>query len=114
MKISDFVIVNQKRLEKRYRQKKVPIIRVVEDYIAGDIDLKVHSFAELLKHKHEIFQFRFVSSHYRFFLTKFLPQVIIHSKAQDTRIAQDHYDIPAEYIKQVKKRWSRRSRTRLI
>jgi len=98
MQISDFVAVNKKSLNKRYSKKKVPIIRVVEDYIAGDIDLKVNTFAELLKHKKEIFEFKFVSSHYRFFLTKFLPQVIIHSKAQDTRIAQDHYDIGNDFF----------------
>lgn len=98
MKIADFVTVNKKSLNRRYSKKKVPITRVVEDFIAGDIDLKADTFDELLKHKHEIFEFKFVSSHYSFFLTKFLPQVLIHSKAQDTRIAQDHYDIGNDFF----------------
>ena len=98
MKIADFVRVKKDSLTRRYQQKTVPITRVVEDYIAGDIDLTVGTFAELLKHKHEIFDFKFVSSHYSFLLTKFLPQVIIHSKAQDTRIAQDHYDIGNDFF----------------
>ena len=98
MKIADFVRVKKNSLTRRYQQKTVPITRVVEDYIAGDIDLTVDTFAELLKHKHEIFDFKFVSSHYSFLLTKFLPQVIIHSKAQDTRIAQDHYDIGNDFF----------------
>jgi cyclopropane fatty-acyl-phospholipid synthase-like methyltransferase len=98
IKISDFVRVKKNSLTRRYQQKTVPITRVVEDYIVGDIDLTVDTFAELLKHKHEIFDFKFVSSHYSFLLTKFLPQVIIHSKAQDTRIAQDHYDIGNDFF----------------
>ncbi|MBK5284562.1 MAG: class I SAM-dependent methyltransferase [Bacteroidia bacterium] len=46
----------------------------------------------MLRHKEEIFTFQFVGHHYKFLISRFLPEVLSHSKKQDERIVRSHYD----------------------
>ena len=89
--ISDLIEVKNPRVAKRYLKKKVAMGHFIEDYISEKVDIKV-SFMELLKYKNDIFSFNFVASHYYFFISRMIPEVIIHSQKQDKRIIKSHYD----------------------
>jgi len=69
----------------------VPVGKFVEDYMSGYVDLTV-PFKELMKHKSEVFDYSFVWEHVKFFFTRFIPEVLSHSKSQDERIVRSHYD----------------------
>jgi cyclopropane fatty-acyl-phospholipid synthase-like methyltransferase len=89
--IADLIEVKNPRVAGRYKKEKVSIGHFVEDYIAEKIDIKV-SLRELLKNKSDIFTFNFVSHHYYFFISRMIPEVVIHSQKQDKRIIKSHYD----------------------
>jgi cyclopropane fatty-acyl-phospholipid synthase-like methyltransferase len=90
-RISDFIEVKKPRLSVRYGGAKVPVGYFIEDYMRGDIDV-VGDFKDLIKHKNEVFDYVFIDEHYKFFFTRFIPEVAIHSKEQDERIVRAHYD----------------------
>ncbi|MEQ6120559.1 cyclopropane-fatty-acyl-phospholipid synthase family protein [Reichenbachiella sp. MALMAid0571] len=90
-KISDFIEVKNPRVSGRYSKQKVAIGHFVEDYIAEKIDINIGMF-ELLSHRSEIFTYDYTNHHYYFFLSRMIPEVVIHSKKQDERIIRSHYD----------------------
>jgi cyclopropane fatty-acyl-phospholipid synthase-like methyltransferase len=90
-KISDFVKVRNQRVAGRYSKPKVSIEHFIEDYQDGKIDVE-GDFKDLMKHKDEVFNYDITLGHLKFFLTRFIPEVTIHSKSQDERIVRDHYD----------------------
>jgi cyclopropane fatty-acyl-phospholipid synthase-like methyltransferase len=64
---------------------------LIEAYFDGAVDLKV-DFMELLAKRDDVVNYQFTPDHVKFFLTRFIPEVAIHSKKQDERIVRDHYD----------------------
>jgi cyclopropane fatty-acyl-phospholipid synthase-like methyltransferase len=90
-KISDFVKVKNERVAGRYSKPKVSMEHFIEDYQDGKIDV-VGDFKDLMKHKDEVFNFDLTFGHYKFFFTRFIPEVTMHTKAQDERIVRSHYD----------------------
>ena len=91
MKISDFVEVKDAGASSRYKNNKVAVGDFVEDYINGKIDINL-DFKEMLKHKEEIFSWNFVGHHWKFLISRFVPEVLSHSQKQDERIVRGHYD----------------------
>lgn len=91
MKVSDFVEVKKGNVAGRYSNKTVAAGHFINDYIEGRIDINC-DLMELLKHKEELFTYEYVWHHYKFFFSRMIPEVIIHSKQQDERIVRSHYD----------------------
>lgn len=91
MKISDFVKVNDARVASRYNNSKVAAGNFVEDYINGRIDINT-DFKEMFKHKDDILTYNFVGHHWKFLISRFVPEVLSHSQKQDERIVRGHYD----------------------
>ena len=90
-KISDFVKVKQQSVASRYTNSKVPAGHFIEDYMSGKIDVD-GDFKDLMKHKNEVFDYNFTAGHWNFFFTRFIPEVVLHTKSQDERIVRTHYD----------------------
>lgn len=90
-KISDFVTPKKRSVESRYKATKASAGLFVEDYLKGDVDITC-DFRELMAFKDEVFNYRFDAHHFHFLFTRFLPEIAIHSKAQDERIVRSHYD----------------------
>lgn len=91
MRISDFVEVKSRSVAARYNNQKVSIGHFIEDYMAGKVDINT-DLLEMLWNKDEIFTFDYVGHHYKFFVTRMIPEVVLHSKEQDERIIKSHYD----------------------
>lgn len=91
MKITDYIKVKANKRVGRYRQGKVEMGHFIDDYIKGHVDIN-EDLLKVLEHKDEIFRFNFVLHHYKFVLTRMLPEVAIHSIKQDKRIVKRHYD----------------------
>jgi len=79
------------KVQSRYRGSKVPITTLIEDYIHGRIDIE-GDFRDFIRRRTDFTTYKFVGDHVKFLLTRFIPEVTIHSKKQDERIVQDHYD----------------------
>lgn len=91
-KISDFVEVRHDSVTARYRKKKVSIGYFVEDYMAGKIDINKGLLELLSEDKDAIFTYDYIGHHYKFFVTRMIPEVINHSQKQDEEIIRSHYD----------------------
>ena len=91
MKISDFVEVKDAAVASRYKQNKVAVGDFVEDYINEKININI-DFREMFTHKDEILTWNFVGHHWKFLISRFVPEVLSHSQKQDERIVRSHYD----------------------
>jgi cyclopropane fatty-acyl-phospholipid synthase-like methyltransferase len=91
MQVSDFVEVKNPRAASHYRNGKASMGHFVEDYINERVDINI-DLMELLKHKDELFTYDYIWHHYSYFISRMIPEVVIHSKKQDERIVRSHYD----------------------
>ncbi len=86
------VIVPGPKVGSRYKgSNTVPMATLIEDYIHGRIDIE-GDFRDFLRNRTQYVNYKLVADHVKFFLTRFIPEVTIHSKKQDERIVQEHYD----------------------
>ncbi|MEO5928827.1 MAG: cyclopropane-fatty-acyl-phospholipid synthase family protein [Candidatus Kapaibacterium sp.] len=85
------IVPKKPGIESRYRSKQVPITTFIEDYIDGRVDLAV-DFRDFLNQRNKFIKYSLVADHLKFIVTRFIPEITIHSKAQDERIVRDHYD----------------------
>ena len=90
--VSDFVVFEDAVLGRKWSGKKVPISDVYEAYIDGKLDIPQDKWNDFFATRHETMSFRLTDSHIRWAFTNFLPEVTIHSKAQDSRIVGEHYN----------------------
>lgn len=84
-------IVPSAQVQSRYKGGRVPITTLIEDYIHGRVDIE-GDFREFIRRRTEFTSYKLVADHFKFLFTRFIPEVTIHSKKQDERIVQDHYD----------------------
>ena len=75
----------------RYAAGKVPMTTLIEDYIHERLDIE-GDFRTFIRERHSVADYKFVADHFKFLLTNFLPEVLIHSQEQDIRIGREHYD----------------------
>ena len=90
--LSQYVLINDQSLKKRLANSRPPISELFEAYFDQKLDF-TGDLEEFLSLREDLIKFQVVTwRHLKFFLTRFLPEVLIHSRAQDKRIGQDHYD----------------------
>lgn len=88
----DFIVPKTDATRSRYKQGKRPSFgHFVEDYTKGNVDIN-GDFEEFMDLRHTFFDFSLTAHHFKFFFTRMIPEVLIHSKKQDERIVRDHYD----------------------
>jgi cyclopropane fatty-acyl-phospholipid synthase-like methyltransferase len=90
--INDFVKFQDASLSQKWNGKKVPISRVYEAYMEGQIDIPMEHWEPLFNSRHETMSFGLTDTHFKWAFTNFLPEVAIHSKSQDSRIVGEHYN----------------------
>ncbi|HEY0469106.1 MAG TPA: cyclopropane-fatty-acyl-phospholipid synthase family protein, partial [Polyangiaceae bacterium] len=90
--INDFVKFQDASLSRKWTGKKVPISRVYEAYMEGQIDIPPEHWEPLFNSRHETMTFGLTDTHFKWAFTNFLPEVAIHSKSQDSRIVGEHYN----------------------
>jgi sphingolipid C9-methyltransferase len=88
----DFIVTRTPAMGNKYAKGKRPAFsEFVEDYIAGRVDLQ-GDFATFMELRNDYFDFRLTARHVKFFFSRMIPEVLIHSKSQDERIVREHYD----------------------
>ena len=92
--LSDFITYKDKKLERKYANKKIPINELLEGYIEGKIDFDGDVY-EMLSHRETLTDEGFSSafwSQFGFIFNRLLPEVVLHTKSQDKRIVREHYN----------------------
>jgi cyclopropane fatty-acyl-phospholipid synthase-like methyltransferase len=90
-KLTDHVVFNDKRLERRYANSRIPMATLYEAYFDGAIDIPGDIYA-FLKERDLFVKYTITPMHLKWAVTNFVPEVAIHSKKQDQRIVREHYD----------------------
>jgi cyclopropane fatty-acyl-phospholipid synthase-like methyltransferase len=90
--VSDFLSFSDPTIGRKWNGKKIPFSDVYEAYIDGQLDIPADKWDDFFATRHETMSFRLTDSHIRWAFTNFLPEVTIHSKAQDARIVGEHYN----------------------
>jgi hypothetical protein len=89
--LADHVTFRDQALTVKYTKRRIPMGDLVENYLAENLDFKGDVLA-FMEQREELVRFSFTPDHVKFFFTRFIPEVAIHSKKQDARIVRDHYD----------------------
>lgn len=88
----DFIVPKTDATRSRYKPGKHPSFgHFVEDFINGKIDIN-GDFEEFMATRGNYFDYTYTPHHVKFFITRFIPEVLIHSQKQDERIVCEHYD----------------------
>ncbi len=90
--VTDLVTFEDNSLKNKWSGKKVAFSDVYEAYIDGHVDIPADNWEEFFNSRHDTMTFRLTDSHVKWAVTNFLPEVTIHSRAQDKRIVSEHYD----------------------
>ncbi len=90
MKLAQLVF-NDARLRDKYANKKIPMTTLYEAYFDGAVDI-LGDMNTFLRTRNDVVSFRLTRSHFRAAITNFVPEVVIHTRAQDKRIVREHYD----------------------
>jgi len=90
-KLTDHISFKKNNLAARYAQRRIPMATLYEAYFDGDIDIPGDIY-QLLQERQALVSYRIERRHLEWVATNFLPEVLIHSKKQDTRIVREHYD----------------------
>lgn len=88
----EFIVPKTDAARSRYKTGNQPSFGYfIEDFLNGRVDIK-GDFEEFMKTRNGYFKYSLTPHHFNFFFTRFIPEVLIHSKAQDERIIRGHYD----------------------
>ncbi len=91
--ITDYVDFNDTSLERKYSDRRIPMATLYEAYFDGDVDLPDdEGIYDLLADRDLFVKYWLTPEHFKWAVTNFLPEVLIHSKEQDKRIVREHYD----------------------
>jgi cyclopropane fatty-acyl-phospholipid synthase-like methyltransferase len=92
MALGDFVSFQDRSLERAWAGRKVPMSDLYEAYVDGRVDIPAASWNQLFEARHQTLSFRITESHVKWALSNWLPEVLLHSRRQDSRIVGDHYN----------------------
>jgi len=90
-RLTDYVVFNDPKLAARYADRQIPMSTLYEAYFDGDLDIP-GDLPTFLKARNLFVNYRLTQAHLKWAVTNFVPEVAIHSKAQDKRIVREHYD----------------------
>jgi cyclopropane fatty-acyl-phospholipid synthase-like methyltransferase len=88
--LTDLVSFQDRSFAARYATRKIPMTTLFEGYLDGLIDIP--DMDAFLDARRELVSYALTKHHLEFFVTRFIPEVAIHSKEQDERIVREHYD----------------------
>ncbi|MGD0675308.1 MAG: class I SAM-dependent methyltransferase, partial [Polyangiaceae bacterium] len=89
-KLTDLVVFRDPNMAVRYANGKIPMTTLFEAYLDGDVDIP--DIDAFLDARRDLVSYTLTKHHLEFFVTRFIPEVTIHSKEQDKRIVREHYD----------------------
>lgn len=91
--LTDYAEIHDDKLRRKYADRKIPMATLYEAYFEGDVDLPAdEEIYDLLENRDLFVKYWLTPKHFKWAVTNFLPEVLIHSMEQDKRIVRDHYD----------------------
>jgi cyclopropane fatty-acyl-phospholipid synthase-like methyltransferase len=89
--LSDHVAFKEQSLAARYASGRIPMATLYEAYFDGDLDIP-GDLRKLIEQRAHFVRYRIERRHLAWLATHFLPEALLHTQKQDTRIVREHYD----------------------
>jgi len=91
--VTDHIEFHDDDLRRKYADRRIPMATLYEAYFDGDVDLpEDDQIYEFLENRDQFVNYWLTPEHFKWAVTNFVPEVLIHSKHQDKRIVREHYD----------------------
>jgi cyclopropane fatty-acyl-phospholipid synthase-like methyltransferase len=90
-KLTDHVAFHDQSLAARYANGRIPMATLYEAYFDGDVDIP-GDIQRFIEQRAELVSYRIERRHIAWLVTHFLPEALLHTQRQDTRIVREHYD----------------------
>lgn len=90
-KLNDYVVFHDAKLARKYESDRIPIDTLWEAYFDGGVDIPGDIY-RLLEDRHAITKHPFTPEHVKYFVSKFVPELVVHSKNLDEKLVRWHYD----------------------
>ncbi|MEY2931690.1 MAG: hypothetical protein RL033_2439 [Pseudomonadota bacterium] len=90
-KLTDHISFRDPKLAARYARGRMPMATLYEAYFDGDLDIP-GDIQQFIAQREQLVSYRIERRHLEWLVTSFLPEALIHTQGQDTRIVRDHYD----------------------
>ncbi len=90
-KLTDFIQFHDEKLAARYARGRIPMATLYEAYFDGALDI-LGDIRQLIAQRERLVSYQIERRHLEWLVTHFLPEALIHSQQQDTRIVREHYD----------------------
>ena len=90
--VTDFLTFDDRGLASQWSGKKVPMSDLYEAYIAGRVDIPADKWEPFFESRHDTVSFKLTPGHFKWAVTNFFPETLIHSKSQDSRVVGEHYN----------------------
>jgi len=82
--LTDYVLFRDSKLASKYHSSsKIPMVTLFEAYLDGKVDIP--DMDAFLDGRHDLVKYSITDEHWKFFFTRFIPEVPIHPKAPDGR-----------------------------
>jgi sphingolipid C9-methyltransferase len=90
-KLTEHITFRDKKLAARYTRRRMPMATLYEAYFDGDLDIP-GDIRQFIAQREQLVSYRIERRHLEWLVTHFLPEALIHTQQQDTRIVREHYD----------------------
>ncbi len=90
-KLSDYVVFLDSKLAEKFSNDRIPIDTLWEAYFDGAVDIPGDIY-RLLDDRHAVAKHPFTREHVKYFVTKFVPELVVHSRKIDEKLVRWHYD----------------------
>jgi cyclopropane fatty-acyl-phospholipid synthase-like methyltransferase len=90
-KLTDYVVFLDSKLAHKFEHERIPIDTLWEAYFDGAIDIPGDIY-RLLEDRHAVAKHPFTREHVKYFVTKFVPELVVHSRKIDEKLVRWHYD----------------------
>ena len=87
---SELFVYNDCKIAARFAGRKIPMTTLIEAYLDGAVDIP--DMDAFLDARRDLVTFQPTRLNFRFFFARMLPEIAVHSRAQDERVAREHYD----------------------
>ena len=90
-KLTDHITFRDEKLAARYARGRMPMATLYEAYFDGDLDIP-GDIQQFIAQREHLVSYQIERRHLEWLVTHFLPEALIHTQRQDTRIVREHYD----------------------
>jgi hypothetical protein len=101
-----FVSFKDPKMAARYKGKRIDMETLYEMYFDGELNFKTQKadhtclLNDVLSRRDEFVKYTFgLTTHLRFMLFKWIPDVLSHSRFQDMEQVRDHYDMATNFLR---------------